>query len=293
MVTLNFAAVYVLWGSTYLAIRCGVQDLPPALMAGTRFAIAGLILFGWLRLRGVPLPPRGLLGPIALTGILMLFCANWLVTWSEITVSSGMAAVIVANLPFFMVGLEAMRRDGERIAPLGWAGMIIGSGGMLLLMWPKLAGLGSGGLWGMRGEIALLGADFFWAFGSIYSKHRIRGVDALMSVALQMLVAGAALLAAGTLLGEWPRYHLTARAAGAVAWLVVAGSLLGYSAYMWLLSNVPAAKVATYAYVNPVIALMLGWLILDEPLGWRMAAGTGIILSGVAAVNLARVRIRS
>jgi drug/metabolite transporter (DMT)-like permease len=292
LVTLNFAAIYVLWGSTYMAIRSGVRDLPPALMAGTRFLTAGVILFAWLLWRRVPLPPRSLLGPIVLAGMLMLFGGNWLVTWSEQTVSSGMAAVIVANLPFFIVGLEALRRDGERMTPLGVLGLLIGFLGMLILMQPKIAGLSTRSAGDFRGEAALLGANLCWAAGSIYSKHRVKGVAPLMAVALQMLCAGAALVVAGLLLGEAPRFHLTPRAAASLAWLIVAGSLVGYSAYMWLLHNVPAAKVATYAYVNPVIAVALGWLILDEPLGWRMVAGTAVILCGVAAVNLARIRVR-
>lgn len=292
LVTLNFAAIYVLWGSTYLAIRAGVQELPPALMAGTRFLVAGVILLAWLLWRRVPLPPRAQIGPIALTGMLLLFGGNLLVTVAEITVASGMAAVIVANLPFFMVLMEALRKDGERITLLGAAGLLIGFSGMLILTWPKISTLGPRGLWEMRGEMALLGANICWAVGSIYSKHRVRDVAPLMAVALEMLIAGAALTLFGLLLGEAPRYHLTARSAAALAWLVVAGSLLGYSAYMWLLSHVPAVKVSTYAYVNPIIALALGWMILDEPLDWRMGFGTLVILGGVAIVNLARVRVK-
>ena len=292
LITLNFAAVYVLWGSTYLAIRFGVRDLPPALMAGARFTIAGALLLAWLLWRRVPLPPRSLLVPIAVTGILLLSGANWLVTWSELTVPSGMAAVIVANLPFFVAGIEAVRRDGERLSPVGVLGLLIGFSGMLLLMWPKLRGLGAGsrGIGEFKGELALLGANLCWAYGSIYARRRIRGIAPLMGVALEMLIAGVLLTAAGLLLGEAPRFHLTRAAALSVAWLIVAGSLCGYSAYIWLLHHVPAAKVSTYAYVNPIIAVFLGWLVLDESLDWRMAAGTAVILGGVAVVNTARVR---
>jgi drug/metabolite transporter (DMT)-like permease len=290
LVTANFAAVYVLWGSTYLAIRYGVRTLPPALMAGTRFLLAGIILFAILRVRRVPLPPRAMLGPIALTGMLLLFAANLLVTLAEITVTSGMAAVIIANLPFFMVILEGMRRDGERVTGLGIAGLFIGFAGMLILTWPKLATAGFGDPWAMRGEILLLGANVCWAVGSIYSKHRVRDTAPLMAVAIEMLVAGGALCLLGLLLGEAPRFRPTPDALLAILWLIVAGSLLGYSAYMWLLSHVPAVKVATYAYVNPVIAVFLGWLLLDEPLDWRMGVATAVILAGVAVVNLARVR---
>lgn len=293
LITLNFAAIYVLWGSTYLAIRAAVQELPPALMAGTRFLVAGLILFGFLRLRRVPLPPRAMLGPIALTGMLLLFAANLLVTVAEMTVPSGMAAVIVANLPFFMVTLEALRRDGERMTALGVVGLCIGFAGMLILTWPKLAAVGFTSPWEMRGELALMGANLCWASGSIYSKHRVRDVAPLMAVALEMLIAGGALCLFGLLLGEAPRFHLTRGGALAIAWLIVAGSLLGYSAYMWLLSHVPAVKVSTYAYVNPVIAVILGWMLLDEPLDRRMAVGTCVILGGVAVVNLARVRTKT
>jgi len=293
LISLNFAAVYVLWGSTYLAIRVGLEDLPPALMAGARFLVAGLLMFAWLRWRRTALPPRRMLGPIALTGLLLLFGGNFLVTYSELTVSSGMAAVIVANLPFFMTGLEALREDGERLSSFGVLGLLIGFGGMLILMWPKLMTIrAGGGLGSFRGELALLGANLCWSTGSIYSKHRVKGVEPLMAVALEMLIAGAALTAAGLAFGEAPRFHLTARAAAALAWLVLAGSLLGYSAYMWLLNHVPAAKVSTYAYVNPIIAVLLGWLCLGEAMTTRMGVGTAVILGGVAVVNAARVRLR-
>jgi drug/metabolite transporter (DMT)-like permease len=291
-IALNFAAVYVLWGSTYLAIRIGVQDLPPALMSGTRFTLAGAILLAFLLLRGVPLPPRAMFGPIALTGMLLLFGGNLLVTVAEITVPSGMAAVLVANLPFVLVLCEATLKDGERITPLGAAGLVIGFAGMLILMWPKLAATRYGGLSSLRGEGALLAANLCWAIGSIYSKRRVRGTPPLMAVAFEMLFAGVALCLFGLLLGEASRVHLTTRAALAVLWLLTAGSLFGYSAYMWLLSHVPAVKVSTYAYVNPVIALLLGWSFLGEPLDTRVGVGTLVILAGVALVNLARIRRR-
>ncbi|HUD73312.1 MAG TPA: EamA family transporter [Dongiaceae bacterium] len=292
LVALNFAAVYTLWGSTYLAIRYGVQTLPPALMAGTRFFTAGTILLAFLLWRGVPLPPRRMLGPIALIGMLMLFGGNLLVTIAELTVTSGMAAVIVANLPFFMVACESLREDGERLTLLSGVGLLCGFTGVVILTWPKLQAVGFRHPWEMRGELALLGANLCWAIGSIHSKHRVRDVAPLISVALQMLIAGAALLLFGLLLGEAPRYHLTPGGALAVGWLVVAGSLFGYSAYIWLLTHVPVVKVSTYAYVNPVIALLLGWLLLGETLDTRVGVGTLVILAGVAVVNLARVRRR-
>ena len=293
LVGLNFAAVYTLWGSTYLAIRYGVQDLPPALLAGTRFLIAGTILFAWLLWRQVPLPPKGMLLPIAVTGTLLLVGGNGLVTYAELTVPSGMAAVIVANVPFCMVGLEAMRRDGEPITLLVAVGLLVGFGGMLILMWPRMLHFVESGVGDLRGELALLGAILSWAAGSIYGKHRVRGVAPLMGVALEMLLAGLLLTLIGLGLGEAPRFHLTPRGMAALAWLVVAGSLFGYSAYIWLLTHVPAAKVSTYAYVNPVIAVGLGWLFLGEMVDLRMAIGTVVILAGVAAVNLARVKLRT
>jgi drug/metabolite transporter (DMT)-like permease len=290
LVALNFAAVYILWGSTYLGIMVGLKDLPPALMAGTRFTLAGALMLGWLLLRREPLPPRSLLGPIALTGVLMLFGGNLLVCLAEKTVSSGMAAVLVANLPFVFAIVEYCRKDGERLSPLGLVGLFVGFGGMLILTWPKIVASYALGIGTLRGEAALLLANLCWALGSIYSKRRLRGIAPLMSVALQMFIAGGILCLFGLLIGEAPRFHLTPRAMLAVGWLIVAGSLLGYSAYMWLLAHVPAVKVSTYAYVNPIIALCLGWLLLDEPLGWRVWAGTAVILGGVAVVNLARMR---
>lgn len=293
LVTLNFAAIYIVWGSTYLAIAAGLRTLPPALLAGTRFTIAGAILLAFLLWRRTPLPPRAMLGPIALTGMLMIFGGNLLVTYAELTVSSGMAAVIVANLPIVMAIVEFCRKDGERLSLLGVAGLLVGFSGMLLLTWPKLVASLSLGLGTMRGEAALLGANLCWAIGSIYSRHRVRDVRPLMATALQMLFAGVVMSLLGLALGEAPRYHFDAVSLAALAWLIVAGSLVGYSAYMWLIAHVPPVKAATYAYVNPVIALVLGWLLLDEPLGWRVWAGTLVILGGVAIVNLARVRVRT
>jgi drug/metabolite transporter (DMT)-like permease len=198
----------------------------------------------------------------------------------------------VANLPFFVATIEACRSDGERLSGAGVAGLLIGFAGMLVLMWPKLASVEHHRLADFRGELALLAANLCWAYGSIYARRRIRGIPPLMGVALEMLIAGAALTAVGLLFGEAPHYHLTSRAALAVGWLIVAGSLCGYSSYIWLLHHVPAAKVSTYAYVNPIIAVFLGWLVLDETLDWRMAVGTGIILGGVAVVNAARIRVK-
>src|SRR5262245_55201174 len=234
LVALNFASVYTLWGSTYLAIRFGVADLPPALLAGTRFVIAGSVLLAWLLWRRVPLPPRSLLGPLAVTGLLLLFGGNWLVTIAELTVPSGMAAVIVANLPFFVATIEATRRDGERLSTVGVLGLVIGFAGMLVLMWPKLTAVDKRGLADFRGEIALLCANLCWAYGSIYARRRVRGIAPLMGVAFEMLIAGVALTIAGLALGEAPRYHLTTRAAVAVGWLGVAGSRGGASSYIRL-----------------------------------------------------------
>jgi drug/metabolite transporter (DMT)-like permease len=262
-------------------------------MAGSRFLTAGVILLVFLLLRRVPLPPRAMLGPIATTGLLLLFGGNLLVTMAERTVPSGMAAVIIANLPFFMVVFEALRPGGERITGLGILGIGIGFAGTLILMWPKLRVLEARGPGDLKGEAMLMGANLCWTVGSIYSKHRVRDVAPLMAVALEMLIAGLALTGLGLVLGEAARFHPTPRAMLAVAWLVVAGSLFGYSAYMWLLSHVSAVKVATYAYVNPVIAVGLGALILGEPIDRFMLVGTLVILGGVAAVNLARVRLKT
>src|SRR5262245_26407522 len=155
LVALNFALVYILWGSTYLGIRAGLRDLPPALMAGSRFTLAGALMLVWLLWRREPLPPRPLLGPIAITGLLMLLGGNLLVCLAEATVSSGMAAVIVANLPFVLAIVEYFRRDGERLSPLGVLGLVVGFAGMLILTWPKLVASSSLGIGTMRGEAAL------------------------------------------------------------------------------------------------------------------------------------------
>ncbi len=248
-----FAAVYVLWGSTYLAIRFGVETIPPFLMAGTRHLTAGLILFLWTRLRGEPRPDKRHWAAAVFIGGLMLLGGNGLVTWAERRVPSGLAALIVASVPLWMALLDGLHRH------------------MLDL-------LGAG---------ALLLAALCWTAGSLYSRYARLPESVLTATAMQMIGGGVLLWLVGLVAGEGSRLDLAAvssRSALSLAYLIVFGSLLGFSAYVWLLRATTPARVSTYAYVNPVVAVFLGWAFAGEAVTLRVALATIAIVASVALI---------
>jgi drug/metabolite transporter (DMT)-like permease len=299
-----WAAVCLIWGTTYLGIRVSLESIPPALMGGLRWLLAGSLLTAYLVARGRPLPPPSQWGSIALLGFLMLGLGNGGVVFAEQWVPSGLAAVIVATSPFWMATVEAFLPDGERLRRSVVVGLVIGFSGILLLVWPDLT-LGSANSRGfLAGIVALQVASIGWSIGSSYSKRHGRRVNAasalgrrgvasvsdgmnevLGTTAYQMLAGGLIMTAAGTLAGEWSQLFFTTRTTVAMLYMATIGALGGFVAYTYALRHLPVSFVSLYAYINPVIAVALGVLILHEPFTWRMAIAAALVFSGVAVVR--------
>jgi drug/metabolite transporter (DMT)-like permease len=280
-----WAAVCFFWGTTYLAIRIGLESFQPMLFAGLRFMVAGSVLFFVMgRQRNARMPMGREWFDLSVIGLMLLGVGNGAVVWAEQWVPSGMAALLVATSPFWAAALERLQKDGERVGVRGLLGMAVGFGGLALLMGPQMFGAEMNGKY-LLGVIAIQVGCFFWQAGSVYAKRRPTGVSPLMASAVQMLWAGVALTLVGTVAGEWGRMHFSARSAGALAYLVVFGSIVAYSAYMYAIRKLPLSLVSTYSYINPLVALVLGWLVLSERLGWREGAAALVILLGVAMVK--------
>ena len=283
-----WASVCFFWGTTYLAIRVGLETMPPMLFAGLRFLIAGALVFGFLRLfRRSPLPRGREWLDLSVVGLMLLGIGNGMVVWAEQWVASGMAALLVATAPFWVIGIESLVRDGERLTWRAAAGLLIGFGGLALLVGPDVLGVSLSNSY-ILGILALQVACASWSAGTVYAKHRRTSVQPLMGAAVQMLIAGLALTLIGTVAGEWPAIRFSERSLGAFLYLIVFGSIVAYSSYTYAIQKLPLSLVSTYSYVNPVIAVLLGWAILSEPLGWRMALAMTIILAGVLLVKNAR-----
>lgn len=281
-----WAAVCFFWGTTYLAIRVGLETLTPMLFGGLRFLIAGAVLFLIMsRQRNVRLPSGREWVDLAAVGLMLLGVGNGMVVWAEQWVPSGTAALLVATGPFWVAGLETLRRGGERVTRWSVAGMLVGFGGLAMLVGPSLFEASAAGGMFLLGALALQVGCFSWSAGSVYAKHRPVGVNPLMGAAVQMLVAGAALTLVGSAGGEWGRIGFSTRSVGALAYLVVFGSIVAYGSFAYAMQKLPLSVVSTYAYINPVIAVLLGWLLLGEPLGWRVWLATAVILAGVALVK--------
>jgi drug/metabolite transporter (DMT)-like permease len=285
LLVLAFAAVYVIWGSTYLAIAIGIESFPPLLLPAARHLMAGLILYPLLRwktgIRPTPIQWRTAI----ITGLLLLLLGNGGVCLSERTVPSGVAALLVAMVSFWMVLLDWLRPGGLRPLPRVVAGLVLGFSGLVLLVGP--AHLGGSERVDPIGAGILLVACFAWACGSIYSKHGDLPQSPLLGVAMQSIAGGAALWVVGLLAGEGRQLHLgavSARSWIALAYLMVFGSGLGFTAYVYLLKKSSAARVGTYAFVNPVVALFLGWLGAGEAITLRTALAAAVILTAVLLV---------
>ena len=278
-------AVCVIWGTTYLAIRIALETIPPALLGGIRYAAAGALLAGILLFRGEPMPRLSTWPGLALLGFLMIVLGNGGVIWAEQTVPSGVAAVIVASAPFWLNGIESLLPGGERLSPRTLVGLAVGFGGILLLVWPDLTAAGAAGRQFLLGVIAIQVAGIGWSLGSLYSRRHARHENALAASALQMIFGGLMMLVLATLHGEWPALAWSARSVGAEIYLILAGSLAGYSAYVFALKYLPISTVSLYAYVNPVIAVILGALVADEAFGWRVVTSAALVFAGIAIVR--------
>jgi drug/metabolite transporter (DMT)-like permease len=279
-----WAAVCFFWGTTYIAIRIAVEGLPPVLFAGSRFVVAGVAMYLICRALGHTMPRgRGLLDQ-AIVGVALVTVANGIVVWAEQYVPSGLTAVIVAMLPFWMATIQAVRPEGERIEKRGLLGLVIGFAGLVVLVWPAMTGA-SLDTRTLVACVLLQGGCFSWAWGSIFSTRRPSGASPLMNAAVQMLAGGIITTVLGLALGEASEFAFTARTLGAFVYLVIFGSLVGYGAYAYALAHLPSAFVSLYAYVNPVVAVALGWLLLDERVDARTILATAMILGGVAIVK--------
>lgn len=281
------AAVYIIWGSTYLAIRFAVATLPPFLMAGTRFLVAGAILYAWRRSLGFARPTGRQWRAAFVVGGLMLLGGNGGVVWAEQYVESGTAALIVATVPFWMVLLDWLRPGGSPPRAGVWAGILVGLGGVTLLLGSPDAGSRY-----VAGWAVLVLASIAWSAGSIYSRGASLPAP-LLATGMQMLAGGALLLLAGLLAGEAGRVDpatVSARSILALVYLIVFGSLLGYSAYVWLLRVATPALASTYAYVNPAVAVFLGWLLAGERLTGRILLASAVIVGAVALITRGRRR---
>ena len=293
-VILAFGLVYLFWGSTYLAIDIAVQTIPPALMCGCGFRLPACVMLAvcaatgrriWYSARQIALA--------AVVGVLLLMGGNLTLSWAELSVPSGLAALIIAITPLWFLVLDSLLLGHHRISARGKAGLALGMVGLFVLFWPELhssSALGRRELWA---SLALIGGSFSWALGSVLSKRWQSGMDVFSATGWQVTAAGAANFLWALAAGDFSRVMWTTRGAGAVLYLVVCGSWIGYTAYIWLLEHVPTAKVSTYAYVNPVVAVFLGWLILHERVDRFIVMGSVIVVLSVILVTSAKVKERT
>ena len=280
-----WAAVCLIWGTTYFGIRVSLESMPPMLMGGLRWTLAGGLLVLYLLARGEKLPPRSRWGGILLLGFLMLVLGNGGVVVAEQWIPSGLAAVLVASSPFWMAGVEALLRDGDRIGRTVVAGLLIGFAGIVVLVWPELASDSGNGSRFVAGVIATQIACAGWAAGSAYSRRHGRQDNVLGTTALQMLAGGTMMLALGTMRAEWSHLFFTSRTASAFVYLSTVGAIGGFVAYTYALRHLPVSFVSLYAYINPLIAVVLGVLFLSEAFDLRMGAAAALVLAGVAVVR--------
>ena len=283
---LAWISICLIWGTTYLAIRIALETFPPTLLGGIRFLVAGAVLCVFVRVRGRQLPPAREWGRQAMLGALLLGVGNGCVVWSERWIPSGIAAVGVAALPFWMAGTEAAL-GGDRLRGRVLLGLVLGFAGIVVLIWPSLfAADVSGPRFGL-GVLLVQVACLGWAVGSSMSKRTSSMTNTVAAAALQQLFAGILMIAVGTVLGEWSDLSLTPRTILAELYLITFGSLVAYSAYLYALDHLPIATVSLYAYINPIIAVLLGAVFASEPLTARLLAAAALVFAGVAIVRTA------
>jgi drug/metabolite transporter (DMT)-like permease len=299
LVLLSFAAIYLIWGSTYFFIREALYGFPPMLLGGFRFLGAGLLLLGWCVVRGIPVRlGRADLKLAVITGICLALIGNGAVVWAEQSLPSGVVAIMIAIVPLWMVLLDRPQWAVNFRSPSTLLGVLTGFIGVLLLFSDRMGAPaeGQGSSAELIGLCLLIGCTFCWATGSLYAKHHPASVPAAVSIGWQMALGGIFFLIAATVHGEWAMFDPAAvptRAWTAMAYLMVFGSLVAFSAYVWLLSVRPATQVSTYAYVNPVVAVLLGAYVGHEHISPRELMGLGVILGSVLLINLAKYRKRA
>lgn len=292
-VIVAFALVYVMWGSTYLGIGIAVEHIAPAMLCGVRFLIAGIVLLAYCAAtgRGIWSSPAALVKQ-AVVGVLLLVGGNLTLSWAEQYVPTGLAALIVASIPLWFMLLDSWLLGHHSVSNGGKVGLALGGAGLFVLLWPRLRAIETLGHLQFWAAASLVGGSFSWALGSVLSKKWKSGGDPFAGTAWQMTFAGAANLMIALAAGEQHRTVWTTRGIAAVAYLTVCGSWIGYTAYIWLLQHVPTSKVSTYAYVNPVVAVFLGWLVLGERIDQFIVWGSVITVAAVVMVTSAKVTMK-
>jgi drug/metabolite transporter (DMT)-like permease len=284
-VGLAFLAIYTIWGSTYLFIRFGVESIPPFTMAGSRFLVAGSILYGWMRWRGTPTPTPAQWRSAMFIGAMLLLVGNGGVTWAEQAIPSGVTALLISTSPIWFVMLDWAWFGGARPARKVVAGLLLGLTGVIWLIGPDR--IIHGGGFPLSGIVVLMIATASWAGGSLYSRRASLPPSPMMATAIEMLCGGLLLIVAGVGAGEpWDLHAsaITLKSLLSVAYLAIFGSLVGFTAYVWLLRVVSPARVSTYAFVNPVIAVVLGWTLGGEEFSARMGLAALVIVAGVVLI---------
>jgi len=286
-IVLGFAAIYLIWGSTYLGIRYAVETIPPLLMMGVRHFVAGTLVYAWVRRRGTPAPQLKQWGYAVIAGAFLFLGGHGVLAWAEQKVPSGLAALLCATLPLWTVLLSRLDGTERKLDIRAWAGLLLGFAGVALLIGPSalarhLDVLATG---------AVLSSALLWAVGTSYTRAVRLPSSTVLSAAMQMVSGGAMLLITGLLAGEGAQVHfaaITIRSVLSLAYLTVFGSIIAFTVYVWLVTVSSPSRISTYAYVNPVVAVLLGWAVAGEALGVRTLAATAVILAGVALVSTRR-----
>jgi drug/metabolite transporter (DMT)-like permease len=284
-----FASIYLVWGSTYLAIRYAIETIPPFTMGGIRFLISGALLYIWARYRGAPRPTRLHWRNAVIAGGFLLLGGNGAVVWAEQFVPSGLTALLVSILPFWLVIIEWVRPPRRRPSGLVLIGLVLGFIGIIVLVGP--GNIGGHGDIRPAGALVLIFGSLSWAIGSFWSRDAQLPESGLLTTGIEMLAGGALLLLVGALSGELSRFdiHQVSKASTAgLLYLITFGSLIGFTSYIWLLDKVSPARLGTYAYVNPVVAVLLGWAIAGEKLSVRTGVAATIVICAVALITTAR-----
>jgi drug/metabolite transporter (DMT)-like permease len=280
-----FITVCIIWGTTYLGIHVALETVPVLLVAGLRWMAAGVIMSGLMLATGRGLPKPRLWGPLVLLGFLMNVVGNGFVVYAQQYVASGLTAVLIATTPFWSALLERLLPDGERFTKRSLAGLALGFSGIIVLVWPEMTHGGASGRTFIIGVIAIQLACIGWVIGTSYAKRHELGDNPFRSTALQMVFSGIMLLTAATAHGDWAQVTFTPRTIAAMAYLSIAGSLVAYSAYIYAIQHLPLQLVSLYAYINPMIAVALGTLLLNEPLSARIVVAAVLVFAGTWIVG--------
>ncbi len=284
----SYFIVCIVWGSTYLAIKLAIDEIPPALFAGIRFTTVGIVMYIYARARGLKMPDTfDDFRKSATTGLFLLTGSAGFVFWSQQYIATSLTAILIATSVLFTALIDSILPGGNRVGKRGWLGLICGFLGVAVLFSPEIE-MGNTSFLGLLGVLA---ASLCWAVGSLYSVRRPPSCSTISNIAVQSLAGGVVLLVIGLLAGELANVTITPMGISALLYLIVFGSIVGYSAYIYLLKVVPPYKAVTYTYINPVVAIILGFMILNEPLHLEMAVGAVVILGGVILVQLDRVPV--